>query len=228
MKAQLSGAGVQSIRHPLNEKGAPQSNGWNPQPSWCTVCWNPLDENHNQVGAPWVPMDETYWTNSTTKWVHQGFQWMKPIGWNPQLSGCAPPLGNLLDEDQNWVGAPGFPIDETCWMKSTPEWVHTILRKLVGWRPQLSGCTWFCDGWDLLDEIHNWVGCAPSIGNLFGWRTMNPLNGCTMVFQWMRPIGWKPKLSYQDSKPQNWQHDSAIFQRMKDNKNSARLVLLLY
>jgi hypothetical protein len=27
MKAQLSGAGVQSIRHPLNEKGAPQSNG---------------------------------------------------------------------------------------------------------------------------------------------------------------------------------------------------------
>jgi hypothetical protein len=29
-----------------------------------------LDENHNQVGAPWVPMDETYWTKFTTKWVH--------------------------------------------------------------------------------------------------------------------------------------------------------------
>ncbi len=122
MKAQLSWVGVQSIRHPLNEKGA-QSNGWNPQPSWCTVCWKPIG-----------------WKPQLSKWVHHGFHWIRPIGrnpqlsgctilrklvgwrpqlsgcttvsngWNPQLSGCAPSIGNLLDEDQwtHWMGAPWF------------------------------------------------------------------------------------------------------------------------
>lgn len=204
MKAQLSWAGLQSIGHPLNEKSA-QSNGWNPQLSWCTVCLKPMG-----------------W-KTTIKWVHHGFQWMRPIGrnpqlsgctinskhvgwrpqssgcttvsngWNPQLSGCPPSLGNLLDEDHNWVGAPGSAMDETYWMKYTTEWVCSIYRKPFGWRP------------------------------------MNPLNGCAPWFsKWMRPIGWKPKPSYQDSKPQNWQYDTALFQRMRDNKNSTRLVVLLY
>ncbi len=125
MKAQLSWVGVQSIRHPLNEKRALQSNGWNPQPSWCTVCWKPIG-----------------WKPQSSGCMHHGFQWMRPIeqnpqlsgctinskhvgwrpqlsgcttvsnGWNPQLSGCAPSLEKLLDEEHNWDRAPRFPMDE--------------------------------------------------------------------------------------------------------------------
>ncbi len=54
MKAQLSWVGVQSIRHPLNEKGALQSNGWNPQLSWCTVCWKPTGWKPQSSGCTMV------------------------------------------------------------------------------------------------------------------------------------------------------------------------------
>jgi hypothetical protein len=116
------------------------------------------------------------------------------------------------------------------WMKSTTEWVRTILRKLVGWRPQLSGRTWFCNGWDLLDlkSKTEWVYTIHR--KPFGWRPMNPIEWVQHGFpmdetHWMKNPKWVTKTL--NHKTGNI-YDSAIFQRMRDNKNSARLVLLLY
>jgi hypothetical protein len=65
-----------------------------------------------------------------------------PNGWNPQLSGYTPSLGNLLDEDH------------------TIEWVHLVMQWMrpIGWNRQLSGSAPSIG--NILDEdqwIH-WMG----------------------------------------------------------------------
>ncbi len=144
-----------------------------------------MDEIHHWVGVHHP--QETCWTKTRIEWVHDGFQWMRPIGWNPQLSGCAPYIGNLLDKDYNE------------WVQSVIQWMRPI-----GWNPQLSGCA--PSSGNLLDEDHNWVGAPGSAMDetywmksttewvctihrkQFGWRPTNPLNGCAPWFS----NGWDP------------------------------------